>query len=189
MESIRTYYAQIWILYNLDIVTIGFKKLKEGDLQLMFKWLNTQHVVEWYEKKKSTYGEVKAKYIPRITGKEPTKPFLITVDQVPIGYIQEYYINDDPDLKPYVNGNFAGLDLFIGDSAYLNRGLGTQILREFLKQVVFQEKDIEGCLVDPSPDNARMIRVDEKVGFVYLATTTGPDPKYLMTIHRDEFKI
>lgn len=167
-------------------MTIGFKRLKEGDLPLLFKWLNTQHVVEWYEKKTTTFDEIKVKYMPRITGAEPTKPFLIVADQVPIGYIQEYYVNDDPELKPYVNGKFIGLDLFIGDPTYLGRGLGTQILREFLKQVVFQEKEIEGCLVDPSPNNPRMIRANEKVGFKYLTTTIGPDPKYLMIIRREE---
>ena len=167
-------------------MTIGFKKLKEEDLPLMFKWLNTQHVVEWYEKKTSTFDEIKVKYMPRITGAEPTKPFLVVADQVPIGYIQEYYVSDDPDLKPYIKGNFAGLDLFIGDSAYLNRGLGTQILREFLKQVVFRETEIDGCLVDPSLDNKRMIRANEKAGFKHLTTTTGQDPKYLMVIHREE---
>lgn len=154
----------------------------------MFEWLNNEHVIRWYQKKASTMNEVKEKYMPRITGKEKTKAFLILINKVPVGYIQEYYLMDDSELKPYINGNFAGLDLFIGDPTYLGRGLGAQILREFLKQVIFQEKDIDGCLVDPSPNNPRIIRTNEKVGFKYLITTTGQNPKYLMLIKREDWE-
>ena len=155
----------------------------------MFEWLNNEHVIQWYEKQTPTLDEVKTKYLPRIHGEEPVKPYLILANGVPMGYIQEYYLSDDPELKPYINGNFAGLDLFIGDPAYLGQGLGAQILHEFLRQVIFQEEEIEGCLVDPSPNNPRIIRVNEKVGFKHLATTTGPEPKYLMIIRREDMWI
>jgi RimJ/RimL family protein N-acetyltransferase len=123
--------------------------------------------------------------MPRITGQEPTKPFVIEVDSVPIGYIQKYYVDDDPDIKPGVKGRCVGLDLFIGEEAYLGRGLGSRILEEFLQQIAFQEVGIDGCVVDPSPANKRMIRVNENAGFKYLITTSGSDPKYLMYRSRD----
>lgn len=168
---------------KLDLIT--FSRLKEQDLPLMHRWLNTLHVVQWYEKKETKFDEVEKKYMPRITGQEPTKPFLIEINGIPIGYIQEYYVDDDPEIKPYIKGKCVGLDLFIGEESYLGKGLGSRILKEFMDQVVFQEEGIEGCIVDPSPANKRMIRVNEKAGFKYLVTTTGSDPKYLMYVGRD----
>ncbi|OGM59698.1 hypothetical protein A3A75_00955 [Candidatus Woesebacteria bacterium RIFCSPLOWO2_01_FULL_39_10] len=123
--------------------------------------MNTPHVVEWYGKKHFTLDEVKQKYLPRI--------------------------NADSQLSAYVDKDAsAGLDLFIGDPTYLGLGLGSKILKEFLEQVVFQEEGITTCVVDPSPNNTRMIRVNEKVGFKYLTTTTGSEPKYLMIKQKED---
>ena len=168
------------------MTNIRFKKLRVRDLHQLHKWLNTPHVIEWYTKKTSTLKEIETQYLPRISGKDPTKSFIITVDNNPIGYIQEYLVRDDLELKRYVEENSAGLDLFIGDPAYLGQGLGSQILREFLKQVVFQQEGITSCIVDPAPDNPRMIETNEKVGFKHIITTPKPDPKYLMIIHKEE---
>lgn len=168
------------------MTNIRFKKLRVRDLHQLYKWLNTPQVIEWYTKKTSTLKEVETQYLPRINGKDPTKSFIITVDSNPIGYIQEYLVRDDLELKKYVEENSAGLDLFIGDPTYMGQGLGSQILREFLKQIVFQQEGIISCIVDPSPDNLRMIKTNEKVGFKYITTTSKPDPKYLMIIHKGE---
>ena len=149
--------------------------------------MNTPHVVEWYGKKHFTLDEVKQKYLPRINAEESTKAFFIVFENKPIGYIQEYLVKDDSQLSAYVDKDAsAGLDLFIGDPTYLGLGLGSKILKEFLEQVVFQEEGITTCVVDPSPNNTRMIRVNEKVGFKYLTTTTGSEPKYLMIKQKED---
>lgn len=163
---------------------ISFKKLQMEDLPLLHQWLNEPHVIEWYEKKPSTMEDVRKKYLPRIAGDDATKSFFIIVDDQPIGYIQSYFVDDDPEIKSYVPKNSAGLDLFIGETSHLGRGLGSEILREFLKQVVFQQEGIEHCVVDPLPTNPRMIHVIEKAGFKYLVTINGKEPKYLMIIDK-----
>jgi len=163
---------------------IEFKKLEESDLLNLHKWLNTPHVIASYEKKPSTFEEVKSKYLTRITGEDPTQSFVIIYDKKPIGYIQKYLVSDDPELKNYVKGKSAGLDLFIGEPLYVHRGLGQQILKAFFKKHVFDDKNIESCIVDPLISNASAIRAYEKSGFKHFKTTEDQDPKYLMIIYR-----
>ncbi len=168
---------------------IIFKPLLTTDLPLLHKWLNTSHVVEWYGKKTCTFDEVAKQYLPRITGQDPTKSFFVSYQRNPIGYIQSYLVKDDRELQKYVNPDTtAGLDMFIGEPNYLGRGLGSKIIKEFLKQVVFKQSGISACLVDPLPSNPRMIHVNEKIGFKYLTTTLGKEPKYLMIIHKEDVK-
>lgn len=166
---------------------IQFQPLRINDLRILHRWLNTDHIIQWYGKKSFSFEEVEKHYLPRIKGNDPTNSYIILFQNNPIGYIQMYLVEDDPELKEYVSSEgSAGLDLFVGESNYLGRGLGSEIMREFLKQVVFNQPGISTCIVDPLPTNSRMIHVNEKVGFKYLTTTQGEEPKYLMTIHKEE---
>ena len=165
---------------------IEFKKLEESDLLNLHKWLNTPHVIASYENKPSTLEEVKRKYITRITGEDPTQSFVIIYDKKPIGYIQKYLVSDDHELKNYVNGESVGVDLFIGEPSLIHKGLGSHILQAFLKKHVFDENNIESCIVDPLTTNAPAIRAYEKTGFKHFKTTKDHEPKYLMIIYRDE---
>lgn len=50
---------------------ITFERLKEEDLHLLHRWLNTDFVIEWYEKDGMTLEQVYSDFIPQITGEEP----------------------------------------------------------------------------------------------------------------------
>ena len=168
---------------------IDFKRLTVEDLDLLFRWLNTPHVVEWYGKKKFTPDEVKNQYLPRINGTEPTKSYIIVLDNIQIGYIQEYFVRDDLEMLKYIDKNSAGIDLFIGKTDYLGKGLGEKIIREFLQKIVFIENGVTTCIVDPLLSNPRMIHVNEKVGFEYFQTTKENNPRYLMKISKQKMLI
>ena len=83
-------------------MNISFKRLGKSDLPVLFKWLNTPHVIEWYSKKQPTFGEVEKKYLPRITGVDPTKSYIFSIDTQQVGYIQSYRIKDNQQLVEYV---------------------------------------------------------------------------------------
>ena len=57
-----------------------------------------------------------------------------------------------------------GIDLFIGEIAVRNRGVGTQLLRTLMR-ALFIEYGADALLVDPKVHNARAIRCYEKCGF------------------------
>ena len=81
----------------------------------------------------------------------------------------------------------AGIDLFIGSAEHVNRGLGAPLIAEFLRTIVFDDPEVESCVIGPAAGNRAAIRAYEKVGFQYIKTVKAPDelePEYLMRIAR-----
>ncbi len=177
-----------------DPAAIGFRPLREEDLPLLLRWLNSGEAKRWYSKGGRTAEEVAATYLPRIRGERPTDCYLILHAGRPIGLIQTYLLADYPDYAASVGlgHGAAGLDLFIGEEAYLGRGLGAQVLRRFLRGVVFAPGTRTGvatsCVVGPEPANRAAIRAYEKAGFRYLKTVEVPGedaPEVIMAVSRE----
>ena len=174
----------------LDPAPLGFRPLARGDLPLLHRWLNTPHVHRWWASDGSpqTSEAVAAEYGPQTTGEEPTAGFLICYGDTPIGFIQWYYLRDYPDYAAQIGvEGAAGIDLFIGEEAYVHRGLGTHILRMFLRDVIFAAPGVRACVIGPDETNTAAIRAYEKAGFRYLKTISVPGeprPEYLMLLAR-----
>ena len=168
-----------------------FRPLVRTDLPLMQRWLTTPHVLEWWGKRVLTLEQVEARYLPRILGKDPTDCYLVVEGDRDIGFIQTYNIADYPEYDALVNveERANGLDLFIGEPDRIYRGLGPQILRDFMRAVVFVRRDVASCIIGPAMSNSRAIRAYQKAGFTYLKTIVVPDedePEILMRIWRWE---
>jgi RimJ/RimL family protein N-acetyltransferase len=176
----------------LHATNISFRKLKSEDLPLMQRWLNEPHVHEWYDKDKdNTIEGVTKRYDPKIVGKEPTDCYLVLYENVPVGYIQTYKVNDWPEFGDYVgyDNHTASIDVFIGERSFLGRGLGSLILRKFLKEIVFLKEEITTCIIGPEPKNVRAIKAYEKAGFKYVKTVhvgNEPEPTYIMETKKEE---
>ena len=132
-----------------------------------------------------------AKYSPMIAGTSPTAPYVITYRDLPIGYIQTYRAAAYPECAAIVapDEEAAGVDLFIGESDYVYRGLGVLVLRRFLRHVVFAAPEIVSCVLDAEPTNTIAIRAYEKVGFRQCKTVRFPDqtvPSLVMRIARED---
>ena len=169
---------------------IGFRRMTMDDLPLMHRWLQTPDVLEWWWGGVApSYAAVAEKYGPSIRGEEPTDAYLILHANRPIGYIQAYMIGDYPEYAAIVDtdADAAGVDLFIGETDYLHKGLGSQILRAFLHDVIFGAGDATSCIIGPSETNRIAIRAYEKAGFRYFKTVPSanePTLEYLMQITR-----
>ncbi len=168
---------------------ISFKELKESDLDLMKKWLNTEFVRTWYGKRLWSYEDLVSEYLPMIRRQDPTDGFIIYVGQTPVGYIQTYLIKDNPDYSRYVQvgDDVAGMDLFIGEKGFFHKGFGVIIMVKFLADVVFKKEFVQTCIVGPEPKNQVAIKAYKKAGFKYLKTIQIPDedePEYLMEIKK-----
>ena len=173
---------------------ISFRSLRASDIRLMHRWLSTPHVSQWWYDEGTSYKEIEEKYLPRIEGREAVKPFVILHEGKPIGYIQSYRISDEDD-EEYASlvslKNSAGVDLFIGETEFLHRGLGGQILRRFLPKHVFSDPEVEACVIGPEPENAAAIRSYEKAGLRFFKTIQvqgEPEPEYLMVLSRQELE-
>lgn len=174
-------------LTMLDPTPLGIRPLQANDLPLLHRWFAAPQVSRWYRTEATlSYDGVVAKYGPRIKGQEPVQPFLIMYDALPIGYIQTYLIDEvgaDPNLFPGDRA-VAGLDLFIGDDAYLLKGLGVSILHRFLDDVVFGALCATACVVDPERATIGAIRTYEKVGFHRLSAGQPQDNDPLTVLMR-----
>jgi RimJ/RimL family protein N-acetyltransferase len=175
---------------SYDPGAISFRPLTRDDLPQLHRWLNTPHVLEWWDKPGPTLTEVEQKYLPLTDGTDPTRPYIIEHAAQPIGYIQLYLIDDYPDYSQYVglDERSAGIDIFIGEPDFIHRGLGSLLLKRFLRDFVFANPDVVSCVIGPAISNTSAIRAYEKAGFVYFKTAAIPDedePEYLMRIGRE----
>ncbi len=137
----------------------------------MQRWLSEPHVYAWWHQALDLAGVAK-KYEPRIAGTEPTHVYIIDSASGPIGFIQWYRWSDYPEHAVQLGAerSAAGVDLAVGDRRLIGRGLGPQIIREFLDTRVWPQPDIAAVVVDIDARNARSLRAFEKAGFSRAAT-------------------
>jgi aminoglycoside 6'-N-acetyltransferase len=179
---------------GIDPRRLSFRRLRASDLRLMHHWLNAPHVRRWWYAEGTSHAEIEDHYLPGIEGRDATDLFLILHEVEPIGFVQSYRISAEDD-ETYANlvdvADSAGVDLFIGEAAYLYRDLGQHVIRRFLSEHVFSDPGVEVCVIGPEPENAAAIRAYEKAGFRYFKTiqvSGEPEPEYLMKLSRTEFE-
>ncbi len=172
---------------------ISFNKLEEADLLLIHKWLNFPEVakwVKWDDKDYPSLDFVRRHWMPRIRGSDLTKCYIALYSQNPAAFVQSALISDDPGYEKTFKLGYdaAAIDIFIGEQEYIHQGLGSLIIKAFLKDVVFKVYSIDVCTIDPDPANKIAIRAYEKAGFHYIKTVWNPIGKvwaYIMGINRD----
>ena len=146
---------------------ILIRNLEEQDKTLLLKWLTDKRVLNFWEGKSAIFD------LKRITEdfytdeyKEITRA-IIEYKNKPIGYCQFYKL-DNNDLIEYeyqkTNKTIYGIDQFIGEPEYWNKGIGTVFMKLVLTYLT-TNKNAEIVILDPHADNPRAIRCYEKVGF------------------------
>ena len=166
-------------------VPMHFQRLTEADIPTLAEWLDRPHIAEWWGACKSI-DEVRSKYLPRLEDRSAAVPYFAYLDGVPIGYIQSYVAAATGDgwWPDEHDPGVRGIDQFLADEKLLGKGLGTQMVSQFV-QFLFQDPTVTRIQADPSPTNARAIRCYEKAGFHRVGPITTPDGEAeLMTIER-----
>ena len=145
---------------------ISFELLSKNHLPIVGEWFNRPHVKEWWNDNLPT-DELYAKYENRISDPNICV-YIICHGGTPIGLIQYSHVNriNDPIWKDEIEGT-ASIDCFIGEESYLNRGVGSKAIYEFIT-LLFNEKDIFKVVVDVDKNNKRAIKCFEKVGIIHL---------------------
>ncbi|MDR0511496.1 MAG: GNAT family N-acetyltransferase [Treponema sp.] len=170
---------------------ITFRELIESDYKLLQKWVNADFVKKWCFKSINwTYDEI----IKMFTYIKESKndSFTVLCGKNKIGYIQKSSSKDDSEYFNLlqIDGNAADIGLmFIGEVDYIHKGLGSIIIKKFLKEIIFKDIGIDKCIICPELKNSIAIKSYEKAGFKYIRTTQIPEenePFYVMEILRDE---
>ena len=156
--------------------------MTEADIPTLADWLNRPHVSEWWDSC-SNLAEVRVKYLPRMADSSAAVPYFACSDDVPIGYIQSYVAvaagdgwwpdEHDPGVR--------GIDQFLADEHRLGRGLGTEMVRQFV-EFLFEDPTVTRIQADPSPSNVRAIRCYKKAGFRTVGPITTPDGAALLMV-------
>ncbi|MFE8701479.1 GNAT family N-acetyltransferase [Cytobacillus sp. FJAT-54145] len=142
------------------------RRLESGDNVLLAKWLSDPAVLEYYEGRDNPFDleKVNEKFYGRNDG---TVRCLIKYEDVGIGYIQYYEVDEEGrDLYGYDDRSqkIYGMDQFIGEIDYWNKGIGTLLVRSMVDFLV-KEKQANRVVMDPQSWNERAIRCYEKCGF------------------------
>jgi kanamycin nucleotidyltransferase len=165
---------------RIDNSLISFRPMNEADVVMLCRWLADPELIHiWLHDKPVTFEEVEGKYLPRIRGQEPVQPFFVWFDDEPVGYIQTYRWRDHMDYACHLPvediATTVGVDLFIGEQAYRNRGIGPLLLRRFLHSIVFRDPQVTSCVITPEHWNHRAIQAYEKAGFHQIGVCAHPD--------------
>lgn len=150
--------------------------MEEGDLRLLHEWLQRPHVRRWW-KDRETYDEIVEHYLPSIEGTDPTDLYLAVLDEQPISFVQTYLVSDYPDYAALIGEGegVAGVDLLIGDEELTGQGIGSEILRRFVDEIVFALPSTTSCVADPDVQNVASIRAFEKAGFSVVKEFVDPE--------------
>ncbi|MDR3492132.1 MAG: GNAT family N-acetyltransferase [Gammaproteobacteria bacterium] len=155
----------------------SFRPLNLSDMPLMYQWFNSSHVMEFYSLRKWTENEVLEKHKPYILGEKPVLGFIVLMNEIPIGYVQQYKVSDYPwpnqNLSLEIVNNAAGMDLFIGDKHLVGKGLGSEVIQEFINDKIWPM--FRYCIVDPDTRNVAAIRCYEKLNFQEHAVIDSKD--------------
>lgn len=98
------------------------------------------------------------------TGERFVDYYAIVVDGRAAGVIETYLVADHPewDEVVQVGPDAAGVDLFIGELDLVGRGLGAEVLRAFVREVVFARPETTAAVATVEEANSRSWRAFER---------------------------
>jgi aminoglycoside 6'-N-acetyltransferase len=154
---------------NMQLFTYGdlaVRELTGEDAGLLVKWLSDPQVLAFYEGRDRPHDSVLVRqHFYELRG--GIDACIVQYEGRAIGYMQFYPIGEEErDVYGYSDETLtiAGMDQFIGEPAYWNRGIGTQLMTAAIDYLV-NGKGVNLIVMDPQTWNERAIRCYEKSGF------------------------
>jgi len=146
---------------------IAVRELADEDAPLLVKWLSDPRVLAYYEGRDRPHDlESVRKHFYNRTAE--FTPCIVEFGNSPIGYIQFYSISEE-EKHLYgcesFPGKIYGMDQFIGEVEYWNKGIGTALIKAMVLYLLIHER-ADKIVMDPQTWNERALHVYEKCGFV-----------------------
>jgi RimJ/RimL family protein N-acetyltransferase len=165
--------------------------MTRADVQLIFDWIADPDISRWWGERPERIEEIEGKYIPRLDGSEPITCIIAELDGVPFAFLQWYRLRDEPEHPAVglVPEGYAALDLFVGPADGRGRGLGQQMIRVFMTEVIATHADVAGFAIDPAEANLRAIGAYRAAAFRVVGTGTDGEtggPCLVMAVTRAE---
>ena len=152
---------------------IKLKKLKKADIRLVADWLEQTHVKKWYHSPDEWITEMENKdgrflFIHH---------FLVLFEGTPIGFCQYYdcFTAKEDWYQIDRAEEVFSIDYLIGDTRYLHKGYGKQIIQILTHHVRKNERNAQQIIVQPEKNNLASCNVlvsnqyifDESRGYFY----------------------
>lgn len=161
---------------------LGFRPLQEADLALLSGWLSRRHVQDWW-RDPPDLTSVREKYGPCIDRTDPTEVFIAEVEGEPVGMIQRYLLDNEPDWRASLapsgpHDGAAGIDYLVGEESLTGHGVGPAMISAFVGATWSQCPRVSEVVVAVSQGNRRSWRALEKAGFerVWAGQIDSSDP-------------
>ncbi|MGA9290709.1 MAG: GNAT family N-acetyltransferase [Anaerobacillus sp.] len=134
--------------------------IQEGDEVALLKWLTDDEVLTYYEGRDCRYTHDKV--LEDFFMKDEITKCMVLIKDFPIGYVQFYPLShiEETILPSYS----FGMDQFIGEPTYWNRGIGKRLVRMVVEYIVMK-LDASLIVIDPQQWNHRAIACYKHVGF------------------------
>ncbi|WP_078546828.1 GNAT family N-acetyltransferase [Litchfieldia alkalitelluris] len=149
----------------IELSDITIRPLLKKDSLVLSNWLSDPAVLRYYEGRDNPFdvNKVIKKFFNRDNGVVGN---IIIHKGIEIGYIQYYRINETTSkLTGYhPEERIYGMDQFIGNTNYWNKGIGTLVVSQMVKYLI-TNKSADRILMEPQMQNVRAIKCYEKCGF------------------------
>ncbi|MTW84539.1 GNAT family N-acetyltransferase [Virgibacillus dakarensis] len=141
------------------------RELLQRDKLLLVNWLSNPVVLEYYEGRDNSFDleKVDDKFY---NCNDDVSRCIIEFEGKDLGYIQYYRFDemtskiDDYSEKEII----YGIDQFIGEPDYWNRGIGTLLVKSMVEYLI-EQKQADRVVMDPQVQNERALKCYEKCGF------------------------
>lgn len=146
---------------------VSFRPLTDDDIPNLVRWMAAKHAQPWFWNEPRSIDGARKQYAKVLDGTSPTRMWVVVFDGVDIGYVQDYPVVAYDDYAVRVQDPKAiAFDYLVGEPDYVDRGIGTQVIRSFCRYVLCRDyPDAPRFVASPDVRNARSIHVLEKCGF------------------------
>ena len=141
------------------------RPLQTNDNHLLVRWLSNVTVLEFYEGRDNPF-DLKKVNNDFYNLDDGVVKCIVVYKAKAIGYIQFYQVNNKTStIHDYSQEEITyGMDQFIGEPEYWNKGIGTLLVRSMVDYLL-EKKRADRVIMDPQRTNSRAIRCYEKCGF------------------------
>lgn len=167
----------------------NFKPVDGAHRALVHSWLIQPHVAKWF------YGQGLQNTLNHLDeflqGPSQSHYWLACDNDHPFAFFITSTVskpNDELTRWCSEDGLAITLDMLIGDTSYLEKGLSPILIRKFL---LSQFPEVAEVLIDPEVTNSRAVHVYQKVGFNILEEfipSHSPNPHFMMRLNMKKLK-
>ncbi|MGZ8717693.1 MAG: GNAT family N-acetyltransferase [Aeromicrobium sp.] len=169
-----------------------FRPMTTADIPELVRWMAADHAQPWFGEEPRTVERAREHYAGELEGSSATRMWIVVVEGRDIGYIQDYPVVAYDDYSVRVQDLEAiAFDFLIGEPDLVDRGIGTQMITAFCRDVLCRDyPEAPRFVASPDVRNARSIRALEKCGFtqgLWIQPESVQYPEVVCTAPRERF--